>query len=76
MISHMAEPVAVRLSGDDGGSRVSDLGQKQNSKIYKLNFFWIFFFLSTKSLYQKSVHFYQRQQYRANSARTFDTDFI
>ena len=27
-------------------------------------------------MYQKSVHFYQRQQCRAKSAQTFDTDFI
>ena len=26
-------------------------------------------------LYQKSLHFYQRQQCRASSARTYDTNF-
>ena len=35
MISHVAEPVAVRLSGDDGVSGVSDLGQKKIREVKK-----------------------------------------
>ena len=47
MISHVAEPVAVRLSGDDGGSRASDLGKKEIEKFSNLIFFEDFFLLAT-----------------------------
>ena len=44
MISHVADPVAMRLSGDDGGSRASDLGQKK-FKNFQIEFFFEDFFL-------------------------------
>ena len=49
MISHVAEPVAVRLSGDDGGSRASDLGQKK-FKNFQIDFFLKIFFACNLTL--------------------------
>ena len=44
MDSHVAEPVTVRLSGDDGGSRASDLGEEKKFKNCQVDFFLKIFF--------------------------------
>ena len=57
MISQVAEPVTVRLSGDDGGWRASVLGQKKNFEKYFSTFFFLkIFFACNLNLHNLYTH--------------------